>query len=147
MKISIPLFKIISHGSLDYKKCVTLREEILRKPLGLAFTREELEKEKDYIHIAGYIGSDLCATSMLIPEEKRLKMRQVAVSKDLQGNGIASAMLEFCDDYAAKNGFKEIYCHVRATAIPFYEKNDYVLEGNFFIETSIPHRKMNKVIR
>ena len=37
--------KIIDHGSEDYQKMVDLRNEILRKPLGLSFTDTDLEKE------------------------------------------------------------------------------------------------------
>ena len=38
--------KIIDHGSKEYKQMVNLRNEILRKPLGLTFTEEELEHAK-----------------------------------------------------------------------------------------------------
>ena len=93
-------FKIITHGSHEYKKCVSLREDILRKPLGLAFTCEELEKEKAHIHIGGFVGDDLCATAFVVHEENGLRIKQVAVRDDLQGKGIASAMMKFCENYA-----------------------------------------------
>ena len=35
--------KIIDHGSREYQQMVHLRNEILRRPLGLQFTPEELE--------------------------------------------------------------------------------------------------------
>ena len=37
--------KEIAFNSSDYKKAVTIREEILRIPLGLSFSKEELEEE------------------------------------------------------------------------------------------------------
>ena len=36
--------KIIDHGTPEYQQMVKLREDILRKPLGLQFTPEELEQ-------------------------------------------------------------------------------------------------------
>jgi predicted GNAT family N-acyltransferase len=140
-------FKIITHGSHEYKKCISLREDILRKPLGLAFTCEELEKEKAHVHIGGFVEDELCATAMLVPEGQRLKMQRVAVKEDHQGKGIASAMMKFCENYALEKGFKEIYCHARETAVPFYKKNKYVPEGEPFMEATIPHLKMRKVIK
>lgn len=140
-------FKVITHGSHDYQKCVSLREDILRKPLGLDFTCEELEKEKAHIHIGGFVGDDLCATAVLVPQNNVLKMQRVAVREDLQGKGIASAMMKFCEDYALEKGFKEIYCHARETAVPFYQKNHYLPDGEPFMETTIPHRKMRKTIK
>lgn len=139
-------FKTIEHGSHDYKRAVCLREDILRKPLGLAFTCEELEKEKDHIHIIGMLGKDVCATAVLVPQGNTLKMQRVAVRKDLQNKGIASTMMTFCEDYATQHGFKEIYCHARQTAVPFYKKNDYLPEGEPFMETTILHLKMRKVL-
>jgi len=146
-QINQTTFKIIPHGSHEYKKCIALREDILRKPLGLAFTCEELEKEKDHVHIGGFVDDDLCATAMLVLEGHQLKMQRVAVREDLQGQGIASAMMQFCEAYALEEGFKEIYCHARETVVPFYKKNHYFSEGEPFIETTIPHRKMRKVIK
>jgi GNAT superfamily N-acetyltransferase len=138
-------FKIIEHGSHEYKKAVCLREDILRKPLGLAFTREELDRESAHIHIVGFLDKDLCATVVLVPQKDVLKMQRVAVREDLQSKGIASAMMKFCEDYAINNGFKEIYCHARQTAAAFYLKNKYVSDGEPFIEIKMLHQKMRKI--
>ena len=46
MNLNNIAFKIIKHSSPEFKKAVKLREEILRKPLGLTFLPEELEAEK-----------------------------------------------------------------------------------------------------
>ncbi len=46
--------KIIDHGSAEYQQMVKLRDDILRKPLGLGFTPEELEKEKDNMLIGAF---------------------------------------------------------------------------------------------
>jgi len=139
-------FKIIAHNSSDYREAVSLREDILRKPLGLSFSAEELEKEKDHVHIAGFIDNSVVATVVLVPEKESLKMQRVAVRTDFQKRGIASAMMKFCEDYARQEGFKEIYCHARDAAVSFYLKNQYVPEGDMFLETTISHLKMRKSI-
>lgn len=137
-------FKIIEHNSPEYKASIRLSEDILRKPLGLIFSQEELEKEKNHIQIAGFIEAEVVATVVLVPEEDVLKMRRVVVREDLQQQGIASTMVKFCETYALKNGFREIYCHARDTAVPFYMKNHYVRVGDYFSEDTIPHLKMRK---
>ncbi|MBY0500416.1 MAG: GNAT family N-acetyltransferase [Alphaproteobacteria bacterium] len=139
-------FKIIKHDSPEYMAGIRLSEDILRKPLGLSFSQEELEKEKHYIQIAGFIEDRVVATAVLIPEGEVLKMRRVVVKEDLQQQGIASALVRFCETYALKNGFKEIYCHARSTAVPFYMKNYYGIEGEYFNENTIPHIKMRKFL-
>lgn len=139
-------FKIVDYGSGEYKKAVALREEILRKPLGLFFTKEELEIEKDHVHIAGFLGQEMCATVVLVPDGDEMKMQRVALKASFQGKGIGSALMRFCEEYAVKHGFKSIYCHARGTAIQFYQRNLYTHEGEPFDEDGIPHRKMRKTI-
>jgi dihydrofolate reductase/predicted GNAT family N-acyltransferase len=139
-------FKLVDYGSDEYKKAVALREEILRKPLGLIFTKEGLEMEKEHIHIAGFLGQEMCATAVLVPDGDEMKMQRVALKASFQGKGIGSALMCFCEEYAAKHGFKSIYCHARGTAVQFYQKNQYALEGEPFVEEDIPHRKMRRTI-
>jgi len=137
-------FKIIDYESDDYKKAVDLREEILRKPLGLFFTKEELEMEKEHVHIAGFLGQEMCATAALVPDGKKMKMQRVALKVPFQGKGIGSSLMRFCEEYALKHGFKSIYCHARSTAVQFYQKNQYAPEGELFEQSGIPHIKMRK---
>jgi hypothetical protein len=46
--------KQIDHGSAEYIQMVALRNEILRKPLGLDFSEEELANEKHDTLIAAF---------------------------------------------------------------------------------------------
>jgi dihydrofolate reductase len=138
-------FKLVDYGSEEYKKSVALREEIVQKSLGLSFASEEL-KLKDYIHIAGFLGLDLCATAVLVPEGDVLKMQRVATKTHLQNKGIGSALMVFCEEYAKKHEYTSIYCHAKGAAIPFYLKNKYILEGEPFDEYGISHHKMRKMI-
>ena len=139
-------FKLVDYGSDEYKKAVALREEILRKPLGLFFTKGELGMEKEHVHIAGFLGQEMCATAVLVPDRDEMKMQRVALKASFQGKGIGSALMRFCEEYATKHGFKSIYCHARGTAVQFYQKNQYSIEGEPFDEDGIPHNKMRKMI-
>jgi len=139
-------FKIIEPQSLHYPAVVALRQLILRKSLGLRFSEEELEKDKAHIHVVGFMEDEVIATALLIPEGKSLRMKRVAVKEDLQNQGIATAMMAFCEDYASENGFQDLYCHARQTAVNFYLKNKYIPEGEFFDETGIPHLRMRKTL-
>ncbi|MBS0656238.1 MAG: GNAT family N-acetyltransferase [Verrucomicrobia bacterium] len=138
-------FQIVNYGSDLYKKSVSLREEVLRKPLGLIFTKKELELEKEHIHIAGFYGHELCATALLAPHGDELKLQRVVTKAHLQRNGIGTEMMRFCEEYASKHGYKSIFCHAREAAIPFYLKNRYVLEGEPFEEEGLQLHKMRQV--
>lgn len=113
-------FKLVDYGTDEYKKAVALRKGILGKTLDLFFTKEELKMEKEHVHIAGFLGQEMCATAVLVPDGDEMKMQRVALKASFQGKGIGSALIRFCEEYAVKHGFKSIYCHARGTAVQFY---------------------------
>ena len=57
--------KQIYHGSKEYQQMVQLRMEILRKPLGLSFTKEELAKEANDILIAAFDEDEILGCCIL----------------------------------------------------------------------------------
>jgi predicted GNAT family N-acyltransferase len=137
--------KIIDHGSPQYQQMVKLRDEVLRKPLGLQFTAEELEEEKEHLLIGAYEDDKLLACCMLVEENpKTVRLRQMAVLKDLQGKGIGKALMLFAENLARDRGYKKITMHARKNAVGFYEKMGYIRMGDEFIEITIPHYLMEK---
>jgi len=46
--------KQIDYGSREYEMMLKLRNDLLRKPLGLSFDPKELEKEKDDVLIGAF---------------------------------------------------------------------------------------------
>lgn len=139
-------FTIVSYGSKEWEKAVQLRERVLRSPMGSFFTKEELEEEKEQIHIVGKLNNTIIATAVLVPEENQFKMQRVAVSKAYRNQNIGSQMMLFCEDLAHKNNKTSIYCHARNTAVSFYQQQQYVKHGSYFEEDGIPHLKMIKTL-
>ena len=139
--------KQIDHGSEDYEKMVQLRKAILREPLGLTFTNEELENEREDILI-GCLDEDVMLGCCILTEldQKTLRLRQMAVNNKLQGKGIGESIMSFTELLARDKGFKKIVMHARNTAIGFYEKCGYKVCGSQFLELNIPHHIMEKEI-
>ena len=50
----------------------------------------------------------------------------------------------FYEQEARATGIKKIEFHARKTAVKFYQKLGYHLEGEEFLEVGIPHFKMEK---
>jgi|SRR6218665_309020 len=139
--------KIIDHGSVEYMQMVKLRDDILRKPLGLSFTQEELESEKDHMLIAAFEEERILGCCMLIEEAPGIvRLRQMAVLNDLQGKGVGRALMNFAENIARDRGFRAIRMHARLNAIGFYEKVGYRVKGDQFVEVTIPHYVMEKAL-
>jgi ribosomal protein S18 acetylase RimI-like enzyme len=147
LKYACMALKIIDHGTKEYKQMVQLRNDILRKPLGLSFTADELEKEKEEILIGAFEEEKMLGCCMLITMEPgTVRLRQMAVLNNLQGKGIGRALMQFAENIARDRGFRKITMHARKTAIGFYEKLGYAVNGEQFEEVSLPHFNMEKVL-
>jgi predicted GNAT family N-acyltransferase len=137
--------KIIDHGTREYQQMVQMRTDILRKPLGLTFSPEELEKEKSEILIGAFEEEKMLGCCMLVREDaKNCRLRQMAVMNNLQGKGIGRALMHFAENIARDMGYKKIIMHARKTATGFYEKLGYTVIGDEFLEVTIPHFVMEK---
>lgn len=137
--------KQIAFDGEEYKKEIELRYKILRQPLGLNYTQEQLDAEKDEFHFAAFDGEKLigCLLMKAIDNEE-IKMRQVAVDGSYQGKGVGKALVLFSEKFTSENGFKFITLHARKTAVPFYERLRYQIIGDEFTEVTLPHYKMEK---
>lgn len=127
---------------------VSLRNEVLRKPLGLSFSHEELEKEREEILIAAFEDEKMLGCCMLVQEEPgTVRLRQMAVSNTLQGKGIGRALMNFAENIARDRGYRKLTMHARKTAIGFYEHLGYTVCSEEFEEVTIPHFVMEKRLR
>ncbi len=137
--------KQIDHSSKEYRQMVELRNEILRKPLGLSFKKEELAREEDDILIGAFEEDKMLGCCLLTRVDKNnVRLRQMAVQNNLQGKGIGATMLNYAENVARDAGYKNMVMHARKTAVGFYEKLDYKVIGDEFEEITIPHIIMEK---
>ena len=124
---------------------VHLRNEILRKPLGLGFSVEELETEKNNMLIGAFEDDDMLGCCMLVEKDPTtLQLRQVAVMNDLRGKGIGRALTNFAENLARDRGYNKMYMHARKDVVGFFEKMGYQVTGDEFTNLTIPHYIMEK---
>ncbi len=144
MKTSI---KIINFLSTEYFLELALRNEILRKPLGLKFDLNDIKEEEKQIHIGAFNDGILIGCLLLKPiDSTTFQIRQVAVEEKFRAKGIGKEMVFYSEEYSRNLGYKKIILHARDIAIKFYEKLDYKKVGSEFIAVTIPHQEMEKYI-
>ena len=140
--------KQIDHGTKEYQQMVELRNEILRKPLGLVFDPEELARENEDILIAAFEEDKMLGCCLLTKVDNQcVRLRQMAVQNNLQGKGIGSAMMNYAENVARDAGYNKVIMDARKTAIGFYEKLGYKVTGNEFEEITVHHLIMEKKLQ
>jgi GNAT superfamily N-acetyltransferase len=137
--------KIIDHGSKEYLQMVKLRDDMLRKPLGLGFAPQELEEERNNMLIGAFEDDEMLGCCMLVEEDNgTVRLRQMAVLNDLQGKGIGRALMNFAENLARDRGYRILSMHARKNAVGFYEKMGFTVTSKEFTEVTIPHYVMEK---
>lgn len=127
-----------------YDSAVALRQAVLRKPLGLDIANDNLAQEWNQVHL-GWVDRDrglLACCCLQDMGEKGWKMRQVAVHPESQGMGLGRKLVEASAAFAKTQNAPGLYCHARATAVPFYEACGWKREGELFKEVGIDHYTM-----
>jgi len=141
----MPIIKEVPYGSALYDEVVELRRALLRRPLGLDFTPEELAQEAHDTHLAALDDGRVVGTLLLRKvDERTARIMRMAVLPESQGRAIGRALVERAEALARKRGFDTVMMHARSSAIGFYEKCGYRTVGDEFIEQGIPHIRMEK---
>ncbi len=137
---------VCDFGSDTFRKMVELRSLVLREPLGMVFHEEDIAQECDQHHIAAADEQGRVRATLILADagENKIKMRQVAVHPEDAGKGLGSAIVLYSEGYARKLNGRVMVLHARKTAVPFYLKLGYQVEGDEFEEVGIPHLRMFK---
>jgi len=141
--------RVFSYDSPEYQQELQLRDEVLRRPLGMSLKNDNLENDRVSIHVGAFDTeiNQMLGVLLLTPfENGTLKMRQVAVWQSEQRQGIGRSLVAYAEQYALENGFTEMLLHARQVAMDFYCKLGYEAVGDEFLEVNIPHYKMRKML-
>ncbi len=122
-------------------------EEALSKLRGQVFIEEQnvpTELEIDGLdpeckHVKATADGQLIGTGRLLANGF---IGRMCVHKDYRKYGIGSLLLKNLVDQAIEADYLQIALNSQLSAIPFYEKNGFVVDSEEFIDAGIPHRRM-----
>lgn len=100
------------------------------------------------VHLAAFATVDhgdgddeIVGTSTWVPREyphrpgvTAVQLKGMAVSRQLQSSGIGAVLLRHGIDEARRNGAILVWARARDTALNFYERNGFSVEGEAFMD-------------
>lgn len=135
----------IEFESNEYREGLEIRADELRRPMGLEFTPEELERDVKDTHVAAFLEGRIVGGLILThTDSETLQIRQVAVSKACQGQQIGQALMNYAENWARERQYRSLWLKARETVIRFYENLGYESMGPGYIALGIAHRSMSK---
>ena len=136
-------FAEIAYGSPDYQETLIHRDRILRRPLGLELSADDVLNEESQRHFILRDEKEILAGLITLPpQETTIKIRQMWVQKNRQGSGLGKHLLDGVAQVLSHEGITTLTLHARETARAFYEKCGYHTHGEPFLEIGIPHIAM-----
>ena len=140
--------KEIKFNTVEYMESLRLRSDVLRAPLGKELTDSDTFGEESQLHFGCFSKHQLKACVVAKPTENdtQVKLRQMAVATSFQGKGAGKKLILDFEVFLKENGVKTIELSARETAILFYEKLGYEVDGDVYLEQGIKHIKMQKNI-
>lgn len=139
------IFQELEFGSEQYRSACRLRDAVLRRPLGLPLSEDDLRGEAEQLHFAMFADQELVACVTAVPlSTTGARIRQTAVAPAYQQRGVASDMMRQVEANLAARGYTSLSLHARKSAIGFYKKLGYATVGEEFMEVTVPHHKMIK---
>jgi GNAT superfamily N-acetyltransferase len=140
-------FRQIDYGSSDYALECDLRDRILRSPLGLTLSAQDLAQEDQALHFGLFAEARLIACVVAVTiSPTTVKLRQMAVEPAYQGLGWGKVLLEQVEAVLRQRAVKRVVLHARKTAAGFYQRLGYQIEGPEFLEVTLPHYPMGKTL-
>ena len=102
---------------------------------------EEYEFEEESHHFLLFKDGIPVMTARWRETEKGIKLERFAMLKEYRNLGLGSILLkEIIKD--VKHLGKKVYLHAQLKAVPFYEREGFVAEGDIFEEANILHYLM-----
>ena len=129
----------------EYTQAFALRDEILRKPLGMSLKNDDLSRDlTDVILIAQYQDVVIACLMLHHKDDANLQLRQMAVASNWQGKSVGRFIVREAELYAQEKGYKTMVLHARKVAVGFYKRLGYKITSREFMEVGIPHYIMEK---
>ncbi len=134
-------------NDLELSQWMDLRYRVLREPLGLTYSEEDLIQESEDLHLVALEGQRVIAGLLIRNAGQEVgvwKIRQVAVEPSRQGEGLGRTLMLAVERAAQESSVTSLVLHSREGVCGFYEKLGYRSVGGTFTEVGIPHRRMER---
>jgi predicted GNAT family N-acyltransferase len=123
----------------DKAELIKLRGIVFVQEQNVPVSREIDGLDPDCLHVKALLGSQTIGTARLLPDGC---IGRMCVLKEFRNQNVGSKMLDNLIQQAFSAGTNEVSLNSQTYAIPFYQKNGFVICSDEFMDANIPHRKM-----
>ncbi len=123
----------------DEEKLTQLRTQVFVDEQNVPPALETDGLDPQCRHVKATEDGQLIGTGRLLPNGY---IGRMCVCKEYRQYGVGSLLLKYLVAQAVEAKYPQISLNSQCSAIPFYEKNGFVLDSEEFMDAGIPHRRM-----
>jgi len=133
--------------SNTYKDALTIRHDVFVVEQEVPVTLEVDNLEDQTNHIVLYHNDEAIATARIYNlDDETYKVQRVATRKKHRGQGYGRELMKEIEQKVKTLGGTKLTLGGQNTALAFYGKLDYQIEGDEFMDAGIPHHTMVKYV-
>jgi predicted GNAT family N-acyltransferase len=141
------VFAKVVENNEELDQAYTIRKKVFVEEQGVPLELEIDEFDASAVHFIVYDDQTPIAASRFREYEPNVgKVERVCVLKEYRGKQIGNLLMNKIEQYATEKDFKKLKLNAQVYAIPFYEKLQYKITSDEFMDADIPHRSMEKII-
>lgn len=110
-----------------------LRRAILRKNMPNESHEFHGDFDGNTFHLGYFNGNQLLGIVTIMKNGEVAQIRGMAVEQQQQGKGIGRELMLEAEKILTQENVHKIWMNARETAVPFYEKLGYSIEGEIFM--------------
>lgn len=129
----------VANFATDFCHLKHIRETVFVQEQSVPLELEWDEYDEHAYHLLAFDGDTAVATARLLANGK---IGRMAVLPEWRNQGIGSALLKHLVGKASQYRLPQVQLSAQATAIPFYERQGFVVCSEVYEDAGIPHRDM-----
>jgi ribosomal protein S18 acetylase RimI-like enzyme len=134
---------------------IGLRHEVLRQGKPISSCHFEGDNDLDTFHVGAFDDNKMIGCVSLMKKKHPkfhqndiYQLRGMAVLKAYRHKKIGNRLLDFALQHLLKKNADLVWCNVRTSAVGFYQKNHFLINGDEFDIPDVgPHVLMYKILR
>jgi len=125
------------HTNIQFKQInatdtYAVRHPVLRKGLPLSSCAFDRDEDNKTIHLGAYLENKAVGVLTLLPNNKDVQLRGMAVLEKFQGQGVGKQLITHAENLVRQQNTCNLWMNARLIAIPFYASCGYQKQGDAF---------------
>lgn len=127
---------------LSLEEVLPIRQEVLwsDKPLSYCY----VDGDETAQHFGIKIHGEVVCVASIYRDKDTARLRKFATKSAFQRQGLGTLVLDFLVEYLQSQGITLLWFDARETAIPFYKKKGFTVQGERFYKGGIAYFVMNR---